>query len=96
MLDRGQRRRRVVELAASRDDVDARTVAVENNRGSELLVRADATLEQSRQLSRQPDRVALDGDVDVEPLRPEQDVAHRATHQVDALVSAADSCDRLA
>ena len=74
-LDRGQRARRVVELGARRDDVDALAVAVRDDRRAEPLVRRRAAAERSRERVGERDRVALDGDVDVEALLAEQEVA---------------------
>ena len=95
MLDGRERRRRVVELGAGGDDVDAAGLGVEHDGRAEFLVRPHATVERLRESRRQLDRVALDGDVDVEALLREQDVAHGAPDEVDALVALAECGDRL-
>ena len=84
MLDRRQRGRRVVELRAGGHDVHALTVAVEDDGGAELLVLARATVELARDPPRKCDRIALDGDVDVEALLAEEDVPHGAADEIDA------------
>ena len=86
VLDRRQRGRRVVELGARRDHVDALAVAVEHDRRAELLVRAHAAAERVGEGLRQRDRVALDRDVHVEAALAEQDVPDRAADEVDAVV----------
>ena len=60
-------------------------VAVEHDRGAELLVRAHAPAERVGKRLRERDGVALDRDVHVEALLAEQDVAHGAADEVDAL-----------
>ena len=94
-LDAREHRGRVVGLAARGDDVDALVVAVEDDRGPELPMRADTAVELLRQRLRQCDRIAFDHDVDVEARLAEQDVAHRAADEVDALVAVADGHDRV-
>ena len=49
-----------------------------------------APAERARQLARERDRVALDHHVEVEALLAEQHVAHRAAHEVHALVGGGD------
>ena len=95
VLDGRQRRRRVVELGAGGDDVDALPVAVEHDGGAELLVGAYASVELLRDPPRQRDCVALDRDVDVEAVLAEQDVADRAPDEVDAVDGLAHGCDRV-
>ncbi len=84
-LDGRKRPGCVVELGARRDDVDPLVVAVLHDRRPEPLVRRRATSESLRERVRERDRVALDGDVDVEALLAEEDVANRAADEVDAL-----------
>ncbi len=48
-------------------------------------MRGHAPAEHGREVARETDRVALHGDVDVEVLLAEEDVAHRASHEIDAL-----------
>src|SRR5919106_2681172 len=73
-LDRRERARRVVELGARRDDVDAAAASILDDRRSELRVRRDAPSQRLRERARELDRVSLDRDVDVEALLAEQDV----------------------
>ena len=93
MLHGRERRRRVVELGARRDEVDVLAVAVADDRSAELLVRRDSAVELGGQASREGDRVALHRDVDVEAGLAEQDVPHRAADQVDAVVRLRDGGD---
>ena len=95
VLDGRERRRRVVELGPRRHDVDAAAVAVEHDRCAELRVRPHAAVERFCERLRELDGVALDGDVDVEALLAEKDVADRPADEVDALVALADGRDRL-
>ena len=93
VLDRRQGRRRVVELGAGRHHVHSLVVSVEDDRGAELLVHPGAAVERVGQGAGQRDRIALDGDVDVEVGLAEQDVAHGPADQVDAVVALADRGD---
>jgi hypothetical protein len=86
VLDGRQGGRLLVELGAGGDDVDPLAGAVEDDGGAEALVRVRAAAERLRERLAERDRVALDGDVDVEAALSEQDVAYRAADQVDALV----------
>ena len=95
MLDARQRRRRVVELGARRDDVDALALAVDDHRGAELRVCPHAAAERSADETGQGDRVALDGDVHVEALLAEEDVANRPADEVDAFDGFARRGDRV-
>ena len=95
VLDARQRCGSVIRLGARGRYVDPLLVAVANDRGAELLVRVHVTAESCGQDAGEADRVALDHDVDVESPLAEQDVAHRATDQEDALVSRADLGDRI-
>ena len=94
-LDGRQRARRVVELRPRRDDVDALAVAVRHDRRPEPPMRRRASAEGLRERVRERDRVALDGDVDVEALLAEEDVADRAADEVDALRPIAEARDRV-
>ncbi len=94
-LDGRERTGRIVELGPGRDDVDALAVAVRHDRRPELPVRRRATPEGSRKCVRELDRVALDGDVDVEALLAEEDVPNRPAHEVDAVGAIRESTDRL-
>ena len=95
VLDRRQRRRRVVELRPGRDDVDALAVAVDDHSGAELLVCAHPSAERVCERLRERDRVAFDGDVDVEVPLAEQDVPDGSAHQVDTLVRLGERGDGL-
>ena len=86
---------RTVGLAAGGDEVEALVLAVEDDRGPELLVGADASVELSRPRRGRGDRVALDDDVDVEVRLAEQDVADGAADEVHALVGLVDGHDRV-
>src|SRR5215211_2517231 len=84
VLDARQRRRRVVELRARGDDVDALVVAVHHYGRAELAVGPHASAEAVGDGARERDCVALHRDVDVEVRLAEQDVAHGAADEVDA------------
>ena len=92
---RGEHGRCVVRLAAGRHEVEPLVVAVEDDRGSELLVRADASVELLRDRACERDRVPFDDDVDVEVPLAEQDVADGSADEVDALVGLVDGDDRV-
>ncbi len=92
---RGKRTRRVVELRARGHDVDPLAVAVGDDRGPELLMRRCAAVQHLREGVGERDRIALHGDVDVEALLAEQDVANRASDEIDALCALAQSPDRV-
>ena len=94
-LDRGEHRRGVVRLAARGHDVDALVVAVEHDCGSEVPMRPGTAFQLPCERMRQGDRIALDDDVHVEVRLAEQDVAHRAADEVDAVVAVADGHDRV-
>ena len=94
-LDRRERRRRVVELRAGRDEIDALAVAVRDRGRAELLMRANVAAERLREQVAERDGITLDRDVDVEPGLAEQDVAHGAADEVDALGPLAERGDRL-
>ncbi len=94
VLDARKRRRRVVELGAGGDDVDPLLVAVENNGGAELPMRAYAAAESVCEREGELDRIALDRDVDVEALLPQEDVANGAADEIDAVRVLADGADR--
>ena len=81
MLDSGQGARRVVELRACRDDVHALVVAVDHDGRPELLVLTRAPAQLARDLAGEPDRVALDRDVDVEALLFDEDVPDGAADE---------------
>ena len=93
VLNRGQRRRRVVELRPRSDDVHALAVAVDDHRRAELLMGADTPAQGVRERLRERDRVPLDGDVDVEAGFAEQDVPHCAADEVNAVVGLAQRGD---
>ena len=86
-FDGRRRARGVVELRSCRDDVDPLVLAVGNDGGAELVVRRRPAAEHLRERVRERDRVALDGDVDVEALLAQEDVPDRAAHEVDAVSS---------
>jgi hypothetical protein len=69
-------------------------VAVRDDRRPELVVRRRAAAELLGECVRECDRVSLDGDVDVEALLAEQDVADRPADQVDARCPLAQCADR--
>ena len=94
-LDHGQRSRRVVELGARRDDVDPLAVPVRHDRRAEPLVGRCAPAERSCERVGERDRISLDGDVDVEALLAEEDVADRAADEVDAVSALAQLSDRI-
>jgi hypothetical protein len=85
----------VVGLAARGDEVEALVLAVEDDGGSELPVRAEATVELVGDGAGKGDRVALDDDVDVEVPLAEQDVADGAADEVHALVWLVDRDNRV-
>ena len=91
-LDGRKRPGCVVELGARRHDVDPLVVAVLHDRRPEPLVRRRAAFESLRERVRKGDRVSLDGDVHVEALLAEEDVANRAADEVDALGPPAEPC----
>src|SRR5205823_14094817 len=95
MLDCRERRRRVVELGARRDEVDVLAVAVADDRGAELLVRGDSTVELSGQAARKGNRVALHRHVHIETWLAEQDVADSPADEIDAVEVLADRRDGL-
>ena len=88
--DGRKRARGLVRLRARCDDVDPLVVAVEDDGGAELVVRPHAPGECFRERSREGDRVAFDGDVDVEARLSEQDVPHGAADEVHPAVGAVD------
>ena len=56
--------------------------------GAELLVRHDPPAQLLGEGARERDAVALDRDVEVEPRLAQQDVAHGAADEVDAVEAA--------
>ena len=78
-----QRARLGVGLPARGGQVEAQAVPGGDRGGAEALVPDSAAVEHVGQLLGRADRVALDGQVQVEDLLVEQEVAHRAPHEVD-------------
>ena len=85
-LDRRQSGRRGIHLPARGDRVDVLALAVVDDRRPELSVGVTPPAELARESASELDRVALDGNVDVEVRAAEQDVAHGAPNEVDAVV----------
>ena len=94
-LDHGQRSRSVVELGARRDDVDPLSVPERHDRRAEPLVGRCATAEHSCERVGERDRISVHGDVDVEALLAEEEVADRAADEVDAVSALAQLRDRV-
>ena len=88
--DGRERARGLVRLRARGYDVDPLVLAVEDDGGAELVVRPHAPAECFRERCREGDRVAFDGDVDVEARLSEQDVPNRAADEVHPAVGAVD------
>ena len=84
-LDVGKRRRGRVRLAAGGDHVELPAVREADDCRAEPAVRGHLAAQARREL----DRVALDGEVDVEAFPAEQEVADGAADEVDALAAAA-------
>ena len=80
-LDAGQRPGLVVGLAAGGGQVEG-TAAGAHGGGAESLVLAGIAAQRRGQLAGRPARVALHRQVDVHRHLAEQQVAHRAAHQV--------------
>ncbi len=93
-FDDRQRGRSGIRLAAGGDNVDLPAVAVADDCRSERTMGDDRALEGRGQTSSELDPVALDGDVDVEALLAEQDVAHRSADEVDAALGSGHIGDR--
>ena len=76
----------VVELGAGGDDVDALVLAVLDRRSVVPEPLDAASCDPARATASERadllDRVALDGDVDVEALFPQEDVAHGSPDEV--------------